>query len=428
MRYIKFVVLLFITCLVALPTMAQEETPPPPIPITNDEAQAILAEAEKALDEARTANDLAFNLLGLFEAFGTVLTILAVLAGAIGLTRLASAQNELKKAKEKFETDLIERQKQMDEYFSTFNKNTEDLRNSVQRRTTNTNLALSMLILAERQYKTQDYAGAIATYHKALELDETNPITHYRLGYVYTQKGDLDDAKKHIERSIALDPSFSQAVAALGYVYRRMGDKLDKLADKQQKDGQIDNSLKTRQQRDVLYNQSEAYFLKVLPDSPSLLDEDGESWWGALGGLYRRRGQFKEAITKYEAATRATKSSSYPFSNLAMLYLQTGERAKMVETFKRVERLAQAEAFADVDNYWAHADLITSRLAQGKFKDAWDVIDVALGIAPTDGDYPLELLLETLGSVQKLLPEHQAELDKVIAYIQAFLDKRRLQK
>lgn len=438
MRFFRYSAIIVILLLASLPLMAQEETPPPPIPapITNEQAQAILQEAQLANKEAQEATDLALNLLGLFEAtsgavgiiLGVIVPLVAVIAGLFGFSRLASAQNELKEAREKFETDMIERQKTIDDYFDTFNKNTEDLRNAVQKRSANANLALSMLLLAERQYKTQDYVGAINTYKRALELDSTNPITHYRLGYVYTQKGDLDDAQIHIERALALDSNFLQAVAALGYVYRRKGDKLDKLSDKQREEGLTSEADKTRQKRDILYNQSEAYFLKVLPDSPSLVDEDGESWWGALGGLYRRRGQYREAIEKYEAATRATKSSSYPFSNLAVLYLKTGERTKMVETFKRVERLAQAEAFADVDNYWAHADLITSRLAQGKFQDAWDVLDIALGIAPTDGDYPLELLLETLSDVQKLMPDYEAELEKVIVYIKEFLVKRQTAK
>ncbi|HRF95094.1 MAG TPA: hypothetical protein PLZ51_07865, partial [Aggregatilineales bacterium] len=58
----------------------------------------------------------------------------------------------------------------------------------------------------------------------------------------------------------------------------------------------------------------------------------------------------------------------------------------------------------------------------------WDVLDIALGIAPTDGDYPLELLLETLGDVQKLMPDYEAELEKVIVYIKEFLVKRQTAK
>jgi tetratricopeptide (TPR) repeat protein len=430
MRYLKLSVILVVLISVVLPISAQEPTPPAP---TADEIKAMLQEARNALDEAERANDLAFNLLGLFEAtsgavgiiLGIIVPVIAVIAGLFGFSRLNSAQNELKEAKEKFETDVKTRQAQMDEYFKAFDKNTEELRNTVQKRSANANLALSMLLLADRQYKSQDYQGAIDTYQRALKLDDSNPITHYRLGYVFTQKGDLDDAQQHIEKALQLDPDFEQAVAAMGYVYRRKGDKLDSLANKQEKQGLIAESQKTRQDRDNFYNQSEGYFLRVLPNSPTLIDEDGESWWGALGGLYKRRGLIKEAIDKYERATKATKSSSYPFSNLALLYLMIGDREKMLKTYAEVERLAQGEAYAEVDNFWAHSDLVTSRVAQGKFAEAWAILDTALHIAPADGDYPLELMINTLRDLNRLLPEYDAEIQKIIAHVQAFWDKRK---
>ncbi|PJF30886.1 MAG: hypothetical protein CUN52_03420 [Phototrophicales bacterium] len=430
MRYLKLSVILVVLISVVLPVSAQEPTPPAP---TADEIKAMLQEARNALDEAERANDLAFNLLGLFEAtsgavgiiLGIIVPVIAVIAGLFGFSRLNSAQNELKEAKEKFETDVKTRQAQMDEYFKAFDKNTEELRNTVQKRSANANLALSMLLLADRQYKSQDYQGAIDTYQRALKLDDSNPITHYRLGYVFTQKGDLDDAQQHIEKALQLDPDFEQAVAAMGYVYRRKGDKLDSLANKQEKQGLINESQQTRQERDNFYNQSEGYFLRVLPTSPTLIDEDGESWWGALGGLYKRRGLIKEAIDKYERATKATKSSSYPFSNLALLYLMTGDREKMLKTYAEVERLAQGEAYAEVDNFWAHSDLVTSRVAQGKFAEAWAILDTALHIAPADGDYPLELMINTLRDLNRLLPEYDAEIQKIIAHVQAFWDKRK---
>lgn len=430
MRYLKLSVILVVLISVVLPVSAQEPTPPAP---TADEIKAMLQEARNALDEAERANDLAFNLLGLFEAtsgavgiiLGIIVPVIAVVAGLFGFSRLNSAQNELKEAKEKFETDVKTRQAQMDEYFKAFDKNTEELRNTVQKRSANANLALSMLLLADRQYKSQDYQGAIDTYQRALKLDDSNPITHYRLGYVFTQKGDLDDAQRHIETALQLDPDFEQAVAAMGYVYRRKGDKLDSLANKQEKQGLINESQQTRQERDNFYNQSEGYFLRVLPTSPTLIDEDGESWWGALGGLYKRRGLIKEAIDKYERATKATKSSSYPFSNLALLYLMTGDREKMLKTYAEVERLAQGEAYAEVDNFWAHSDLVTSRVAQGKFAEAWAILDTALHIAPADGDYPLELMINTLRDLNRLLPEYDAEIQKIIAHVQVFWDKRK---
>jgi hypothetical protein len=64
----------------------------------------------------------------------------------------------------------------------------------------------------------------------------------------------------------------------------------------------------------------------------------------------------------------------------------------MLETYHRVERLATGEASADVDNFWAYADMLTSRLALGKIKEAEEAKELVFDIAPADSPYALELL------------------------------------
>ncbi len=423
MRYLKVLILIGICLLALMPMSAQESTPPAPSP---DEVQSMLDEARSALDEAQRANDLAFNLLGLFEAIsgavgiilGIIVPLVAVVAGLFGFSQLASAREELKKARENFEAEM---KKTVQMYFDNFNNQNEDLRKKQDHVLqealakqhelgAKANLALSLLPSAERQYRAQDYVGAIETYQRALELDSNNSIIHYRLGYVFTQKGDLTNAEAHIKKALELDAQSPQAKAALAYVYRRMGDKLNK----------PEESL----ERDRMYSKSETLFLEVLPKYEKLLDEDGESWWGAFGGLYKRRGQYQLAIEKYEYAAQATKSSSYPYSNLAQLYMITGETEKMTKMYQRVERLAQAEVYAEVENYWAYADLITSRVAQGKFDEAWKVVDEALPTAPLDATYPLELLVNTLKDTQKYLPQYADEITRFIDHIEQFLKSR----
>lgn len=403
---------------------AQESTPEPtPDPA---EVEAMLAEmqalatqiaesvaiAEEAADNASGAVDLAANMFGLFEAMsgaiGLVVPVLALAAGLIGFRRLESAQNELIEARERFEKDMASRELEFDHL-------RDELQESVQRQRENAgnaSLALSLLPLGERQYRAQDYQGALDTYHRALALDPKNPIIHYRIGYVNTQSGELEKAKTQMQNALDLDPNLAPARAALGYIYRRMGDKLD-----------------IGIERDRVYNFAEQNFLEALNDSPRLMDEDGEAWWGALGGLYRRRGQIEQAIYAYGRGTEVTPQSSYPFSNLALLYAQTGNRDQMIETYKRVEQLAAGEVQSDTSNYWAYADLITSRIALGKFEGVWQVLDMGLETAPADSPYTLESLIDTLNRLRDSLNEREnAEVDKVIARINTFKQERDIRR
>lgn len=375
-------------------------------------AESAAARAESSAQEAGNAFDTANSLFGLFEAMsgavGLVVPFLAIVGGLIGFRRLESAQSELREARERFERDIREREMELDAMRIELEATAQHQREAASK----SSLALALLPLGERQYRAQDYTGALDTYQRALALDPNNPITHYRMGYVYTQSGKFEEADRHLARSLELDPEFAPSLATRGYVYRRMGDAMDPGID-----------------RDITYNQAEEHFLKALKLFPKLMDEDGESWWGSLGGLYRRRGQIRQAIYAYERCTEVTPHSSYPFSNLALLYMETQNREKMMETYKRVEQLASAEVLADVDNYWAYADLIVSRLALGKVKQVEDILERAVATAPPDSPYTLDSLIDTLSRLSSALrPEERPPVEHVMAYIQAYKAQRETRK
>ncbi len=148
--------------------------------------------------------------------------------------------------------------------------------------------------------------------------------------------------------------------------------------------------------------------MRALKRSPKLVDEEGESWWGSLGGLYRRRGQVEQAIYAYEQAAAVMPNSSYAFSNLAMLYVQQRDRQKMLETFAQVEKLASGEVQADVDNYWAYNDLVTSRLALGQIDEAELALESVFRTVPDDSPYVLESLHDTLIRLMDALDPREA--------------------
>ncbi len=399
-----------IFCLLFISTaaLAQEDTPEPSpttptATATVDDAlaraEAAAIRAEEAADEAdsraQEAIDLAFNLLGIFEAIGFLVTVGAGLAAIFGVSRLISAQNELTRARESVERELEEITKRFEQRLSEkeeeVTKLHEELEETAARNRqmlANASLAQSLLPIGERQYRAQDFQGALDTYQRALELDPGNLILHYRIGYTYTQSGELERALEHLQRALEIDDTFAPALASLGYVYRRIGEKMP-------------NGI----ERDDTLNKAERYLLEALKRSPKLIDEDGESWWGSLGGLYRRRGQIEQAIEAYKRATEVTPQSSYGWGNLALLYVQTHNREKMLETYKRVEMLAQAEALAEVDNYWGWSDLAVARLALGKEAEAQEALQRALELASPDSPYMLDMLIDTIDRLATALDE-----------------------
>jgi tetratricopeptide (TPR) repeat protein len=437
-------IILLICLMLAVPAWAQDE----PVPPTDDlealveRAEAAAQRAETALEEitiveekANEAVGLAGDLFGLFEAMSALVGIgvpLGVLlAGVIGFRRLEQANKELREARERFEQEMSEKSRELDHTRTQLEAaitEQSNLAEAQRGRATSASIALSLLLVGERQYRAQDYSGALDTYERAMKLDPLNPITHYRIGYVNTQMSQLEAAKTALERSIELDEDFLPAQAALGYVFRRMGDRIHKEIDRLIEAGVSKDSpdiTRLITERDRTYIKSEGNFVESLAQLPKLVDEDGESWWGSLGGLYRRRGQTQQAITAYERCTQVTPQSSYPFSNLALLYAEVGDLEKMQKMYDRVEKLAFGEVQADVDNYWAYADLIVARLAQGKVDATYDVLNTALETAPSDSPFMIESLIDTLRRLQTYLKDDRVDtIDKVISEIKTFVNQR----
>lgn len=457
--------LLWTLCFVMLltviqPVLAQTETP---TSSSLDEAITSTpdaADVQTMLERAEREVDRAFSLLGLFEAIGLVVTVFALGAGFIGpivggiYTRnvqkanreVQGARRELEKTRKDVETQLEatrnlqdtsrELEKRLNSASDDFKRASEELdtrvRNALkeleeqmiqnrtqlielraalkdsvldqQARTTRALQGQSLQVLGERQYRERNLEGAIETLNRAIELDDRNPITHYQIGYVYVQHGVLDEAEFHLKKALEIDPKLGQAMATLGYVYRRMAEKLEMSKER------IDK-----------FNQAERLLLDALEISDRLIDSDGESWWGSLGGLYRRQGQIDQAIHAYERAAKVTPRSSYPFSNLAMLYLAKGNLDAMRENFARVEQLASAETQADSNNYWAFADLVTSRLAQNKIKETDAAMASLLYTVPSGSSYVLESLLDTLERLLKGLGGTEAA-PQIPPYIRGIRD------
>ncbi len=225
------------------------------------------AEATLILERANDATAFSGNLLSFLEVSMAAIS-LALVVGAWMLRSMILDQIEESRAlSQRIEATLTD-------YETRF----AALQATVEREVA----VLSLQLLAEQQVRAHNNDTAIATLQRALTIDETDHATNYLLGYLYTQRKELDLAIEHLQRALDKEPDFTPAIAALGLALRRKGDGMSA-------PGQ-------EAERQRLWEGAEARLKEALARDPRLTDAEGESYYGTLGGLYRRQNRLYAAL------------------------------------------------------------------------------------------------------------------------------------
>ncbi len=327
--------------------------------------------------------------------------------------RLSELQTALNQMQERMESALAQQRRDDSAYQEVLEQlqaretEIEKLLNSQQHEIANTILALALLPLGEQQYRSKDLKGALDTYQRALELSPRNPAIYYRIGYIYSQRGELNTAEQHLNEALNLDPAFAPALAALGYVYRRRAEKEVR-----------------GKARETYSLQAENKLLSALYNSPKLVNEDGESWWCTLGGMYRDRGQYKKAVDAYRKASQITPYSSYPLVHLALYQGMDEDYEGMRQTFREAERLARAKTISNPEDYWFYADLLVTRLALGKIQEAEEALNNVLRMMPAEMAYAGPQLIALLERLITIMPDGAAHIEGVVQHLREHLEQR----
>lgn len=300
------------------------------------------AELRVLLEEIKEREERALGYLGVFESIGLAITVLGILGTALGAALGISVRGA-------------------QEAFSEAKNELENLDKKAQ----NTNLAQFYVSLAATQRDLGDLNGAQQTYEHARELAPQNPVPYYHIGYILTQLDRFDEAEAILHEALKLDKDFAHAQAALGFVYRRKGDK-------------------NEAEREKYYKLAEKYLLAALNNLPRLVDDDGESWHGALGGLFRRQHKLDFAAHHYRIATTITPQSSYPLLNLTMIEWEQKRFDNLIPQLERIAELVKRKVSKDKDTYWDRADLMNVQLALGENMEAFKTLEIFLQVLPND--------------------------------------------
>jgi tetratricopeptide (TPR) repeat protein len=400
----RLIILCF--CLL-LSAAAFAQTEEPPAPTAQPEIIAINAahaveRAELLANNAQTSANAAETAVNQFsDSLQTILTVVGFFVALLALVGGAGVYTANQYIKSQLQ-QLESVRGQLKDAAADFQRQTEDLV-STRSKWEFARRSLPMIALGDQQYGAGDLNGALIAYQTALETDGENPLIHYKLGYVYTHRGnvelgDMDSAMLHLEHALELNRHYAPALATLGYAHRKKGQQYPD-----------DHALHKE-----FFKKAEDELGEALARMPKLVDEEGESWHGALGGLHRRTGNRRRAIECYEEACKVTPLSSYPYSNLGLLHLQEGNREEGLRSYWEAERIGMIETRAKLENYWGYADLIVARLALGQKEDAVrDVLDLFIRSAPPAKADVFDLPLKTLRQLSEALKPHDVDKAKL---------------
>lgn len=408
----------------------QDDTPVrPPVTagdeVTVERAEAILARAEDS-------SNAASNLLSFLET-GSGVAALILGVGAFMLRRsileqVDKAQELSRRTEEKFKEQnqaLIRREDrlgafqetlmdELDEIRRTTREQLDEIRRStadqiagIQQQVKNSFRVVSLQLLAEQQSRERNTQTAIDTLQRIHKLDPDNQATNYLLGYLYMGFKKLDLAIEHLDRALAVDPDFTPAIAAMGLALRRKGDALDETDDKTERNKYWD-AARTRLQQ-------------ALNKDPRLTDTEGESYYGTLGGLFRRQGHYYAALDAYEWAHKVTPKSSYPIINLAALHAHQGNHEQAQHYFNLVIKNALLQLDDDPRDAWSRMDYAQALLVLGDQDKALEELQTVID------QQPEWIVLSTVLSGLKFLAESTQPIegaDRMIALLEAELQRR----
>ncbi|WP_119067864.1 hypothetical protein [Aggregatilinea lenta] len=400
----------------------EPDVAPPPTTVTEEpgdataDAQAALQAAEQARADANDALERANEATSTLELLLSFLEGAAVLAGlALGATAYFGFRN-LSQTNDELRDKLAELEKHqqtLDDLDKALSEQ-RSMRADLQAITTG-------LAQAHQELSLSNYSEAYAAARRVLARDEDNPQALYVAGWLELQfvPNSLDAGLEHLRAALRLQPDWPAAEAALGVGLRR---KARKASGNERRD---------------LFNQSDGCLRRSLGLSHDLLDLNRESFWGPVGGNARDTGNIEAAIAAYKDALKVTPGSSYPWGNLAALYMQRSKAdpallPEALQAFRQTLSAAHMELAFNPHDYFNMMDIAMAGTMLGRddpaqFGAAAEMLGTALALEDVTDEMKCVSLQSGWQRLHKYCPDEwievKAHLQAAIKRVEAALAK-----
>ncbi|MEQ9448312.1 MAG: tetratricopeptide repeat protein, partial [Rhodospirillaceae bacterium] len=202
-------------------------------------------------------------------------------------------------------------------------------------------------------------------FKRALALNANDANTHYAYANLLSAKGDHDNAIKHTQTAINLNPNWPEALSDLGERLRA-ADRFDeainvlrRAASLRPRDSIIQYNLATALSDVEEYSEAERIFLDVIESDPSFVRA-----YANLGMVYKNTDRRDDAIALYEEALYIEPTLHQAYSNLAFIFRDEGWENASLALFDK------ALSYRDSDVAIAyHRGATLLRL--GRLADGW---------------------------------------------------------
>ncbi|HEY6248362.1 MAG TPA: tetratricopeptide repeat protein [Candidatus Angelobacter sp.] len=239
---------------------------------------------------------------------------------------------------------------------------------------------------AENALRKQDPAGAVAFLRKAVIANPDNAMTRMKLGIILKEEGKWPESLEQFKAAIEAAPDYADA-------YREKG--------------VAEGKLKTE-------GQGEQSLHKAIELNPNDFDA-----LASLGGILKRKGDFKAALEKYKESVRASNGHAYPLLNAMTIeaHLSGALDLDAYEIFlARAERarLLQVKCDPPYDPPWSFFDLAQIRLFNGDRQGFLDYLKQGILFSPADsGPRTFRETLELLPRGADVLPGLDEGIEKL---------------
>ena len=257
-------------------------------------------------------------------------------------------------------------------------------------------------ILLEKNQVT----NAIPYFNKSLEVNPNFSEPHNNLGDALVRIGKTDEGMRHFEKAVELDPTLPASYYNLGNAWLETGHPQEAIKQYQKAleifpgFAKAQNNLGSAFLRLGQTNEAFSCFQKAVENEPDLADAHNN-----LGNILLMRGQITDAIGQYREVFENRPDFPEAFNNLTRLLIAQGKPAEAIEYFEQALRFNET---ADL-----HNNLGNLLVSQNQPDKAITHYDRAIQLKPENGEfhYNLAVVLALRGRFSEAVAQFQRTLE-----------------